>query len=111
LSEQATYTTFGPKGKILTTIATGTGFTARLKTDARINWITIYNTGAITVNVTFEESGLNPLPVPASTSLELDVWRMLSLNVQTIDFSSASSTTINLIWAEGPSPLVLFGRR
>ena len=105
-SEQATYTTYGPKGKILTV-----NTTARLRTDARINWITIYNTGAITVNVVFEESTINPLPVPASTSLELDVWRMLSLNVQTVDFTSASSTTVNLIWAEGPSPLVLFGRR
>ncbi len=110
MSEQDTYTKFGPKGKILTTAAAGSGFTARLRTDARINWITIYNTGAITVNVVFEEATINPLPVPASTSLELDVWRMISLDVETIDFNSASSTTVNLIWAEGPSPMALFGR-
>jgi len=70
MSEQKTYTTYGPKGKILTV-----NTTAKLRTDARINWITIYNTGAITVNVVFEEATINPLPIPASTSLELDVWR------------------------------------
>lgn len=111
MSQQAAYTKGGPKGKILTTAGSGSAFTARLITDDRINWITIYNTGSITVNIIFQEATINPMPLPASTELDFDVWRMVSLNVTTIDFTSTSATTVNLIWAEGPSPLVaLFGR-
>lgn len=111
MSAQETTTKYGPKGKILTlNLQSGSNYQARLQTQNRINWITIFNTGSVTVNAIFNESSLNPLPIPASTSLELDVWRMAALTVTTIDFTAGASTTINLIWAEGPSVLYVLGK-
>lgn len=102
-----TTTTYGPKGKIVTVGTTGLN---RLRTDSRINWITIYNTGSVTVNIIFEESTINAMPLPAATEIDFDVFRMLSLNVQTVDFTASSATTVNCIWAEGPSLLYVLGK-
>jgi hypothetical protein len=100
-------TSYGPKGKILTLqVQSGSNYTARLQTQIRIDWITIWNTSAVTVNVIFNESTLNPLPIPASTDLELDTFRMAATNVTVIDFTATASSTVNLIWAESPSPSI-----
>jgi hypothetical protein len=107
------------KGTILTlTVIAGTTFNwqKRAQFDARLNTLVAWNLSAVSVTVQFDESSINPVQIPASTSLSLTPFDLYQENIMRLDFGATTvgaspAPQVNLIWNEGPSFLVIGGAK
>lgn len=102
------------KGNILTLTTAqggGTNYAARQNFDQRLDSIAIFNTGSVTVNVIFQESTIQPMPIAASTSFSLQPLDLRNETILRVDFTATAASTINMIWIEGPPITIIISTR
>ncbi len=76
-----------------------------------MNSFTFYNLGSVNITVTFEEAtDIAGGVIPPSTSLSMDTFDLYQTEIMRVDFTAsgiATAPTVNLIWTEGPSFIVV----